>query len=267
MNILDRIIAYKKEEVAVRKLLIPEEELRESILFRRECSSLKKILQEGKSTGIIAEFKRRSPSKGFINQNADVKKITNDYTKYGASALSVLTDNHFFGGNSEDLIIARENEIPILRKDFIIDRYQLFASKAMGADIVLLIAACLSKREVKELAAVAKGLGLEILLEIHDESELGHICDEIDLVGINNRNLKDFEVNINPSISLSKLIPEEKIKIAESGIDCIETINIFKEHGYKGFLIGEKFMKEKDPGKAFCNFVDTMSDSNKLINP
>ena len=266
MNILDRIIAYKKEEVAVRKLFVPEEELMESILFKRECSSLKKILQEGNSTGIIAEFKRRSPSRGFINHAADVKKITGDFTKYGAAALSVLTDNHFFGGSTEDLVIARENNLPILRKDFIIDRYQLVASKAIGADIVLLIAACLPISKVKELAVFAKELGLEILLEIHEENELDHICDEIDFVGINNRNLKNFEVDINRSISLSKLIPEEKIKIAESGIDCVETVNTFKGHGYKGFLIGEKFMKEKDPGKAFCNFVHKMIPHNKPLN-
>lgn len=255
MNILNHIIAYKKEEVAVRKLLVPEEELAQSILFKRKCLSLKSNLLKGKDSGIIAEFKRRSPSKGYINENADINKVTASYTRYGASALSILTDNHFFGGSSEDLILARANKIPILRKDFIIDPYQLFATKAMGADVVLLIAACLSKTKLKQLAVLAKKLGMEVLLEIHNEKELGHICDEIDFVGINNRNLKDFKVDIMHSIKLSKKIPADKIKIAESGIDSIETINIFKEHGYKGFLMGEKFMKENDPGKAFRNFV------------
>ena len=216
---------------------------------------MKQVLQDETKTGIIAEFKRKSPSKGFINRDADIRKVTNVYTKYGASGLSVLTDNHFFGGNAEDLIIARENEIPVLRKDFIIDPYQLHVSKAMGADVVLLIAACLSKAKVKSLASSAKKLGLEVLLEIHDEKELDHICTDIEMVGINNRNLKNFEVDISRSIKLSKLIPADKIKIAESGITDIETIRIFKEAGYKGFLIGEMFMKEKDPGKAFGNFV------------
>ncbi|CAN5878158.1 indole-3-glycerol phosphate synthase TrpC [soil metagenome] len=255
MNILEQIVAHKKEELEVRKLFVPETSLIESKMFKRTCISLKKILAEEKGTGIIAEFKRRSPSKGFINQHADVKQVTKDYTNYGASALSVLTDHHFFGGSSEDLVTARENDIPILRKDFIIDPYQLYVSKAIGADVILLIAACLSKTKLKQLAGLAKDLGLEVLLEIHDENELGHICDEVDMVGINNRNLKNFQVDIDHSVKLAKMIPADKIKIAESGIDDIETINKFKKEGYKGFLIGERFMKESDPGNAFKNFA------------
>jgi indole-3-glycerol phosphate synthase len=255
MNILNRILDYKKEEDAVRKILVPETELMKSSLFKRKCISLKQVLQDDSKSGIIAEFKRKSPSKGFINRDADVKKITYAYTKHGASGLSVLTDNHFFGGNTGDLVIARKNNIPILRKDFIIDQYQLLVSKAMGADAILLIASCLTKLKVKRFAAYARELGLEVLLEIHDEKEIGHICNDIDMVGINNRNLKNFEVDINRSIELSRSIPADKVKIAESGIADIETVKMFKTAGYKGFLMGETFMKEKDPGKSFGNFV------------
>lgn len=215
----------------------------------------KNLLNETKS-GIIAEFKRKSPSKGFINRSADVQKVTKDYTDFGASGLSVLTDKNFFGGSSADLIAARENGIPILRKDFVIDPYDLLVSKAIGADVILLIASCLKKSTVKEFAAISKQLGMEVLLEIHDEKESGHICNDVDMVGINNRNLKNFTVDINHSLELSKLIPADKIKIAESGIENIETINIFKEAGYKGFLMGEKFMKQPDPGKAFQDFLN-----------
>jgi len=255
MNILSQIIAYKKQEVEVRRILVPVKELVKSSLFKRECLSLKRSLLDKSKTGIIAEFKRKSPSKGFINKDADVKKITAAYTLHGASGLSVLTDNHFFGGNTADLIMARKNDIPILRKDFMMDEYQLIVSKAMGADVVLLIAACLSKAKVKSLAAFAKDLGMEVLLEIHDKKELDHICNDVDMVGINNRNLKTFEVDIYKSIKLSKHIPKDKIKIAESGINDIDTINAFKAAGYKGFLVGENFMKEKDPAKAFANFA------------
>ncbi|MEO8769159.1 MAG: indole-3-glycerol phosphate synthase TrpC [Ferruginibacter sp.] len=264
MNILEEIIAYKRTEVETRKILVPEAEVLASELFERKTISLKQILSAASTTGIIAEFKRRSPSKGFINYNADVAAITKDYTKYGAAALSILTDNHFFGGNSEDVLIARDNQIPILRKEFIVDSYQVSASKAIGADVILLIAACLSVKEVKELAAHAKKIGLEVLLEIHNKDEIGHICDEVDMVGINNRNLKTFKVDINHSITLSKLIPQDKIKIAESGIDNMETIIKLKDAGYKGFLIGELFMKEQNPGMAFSNFVNQLNiASNK----
>lgn len=258
MNILNQIVEYKKAEVETRKILVPEKELEKSSLFKRKCISLKNALEDGSKSGIIAEFKRRSPSKGFINKDADVKKVTAAYTRSGAAGLSILTDYHFFGGTTEDLVIARKNDIPLLRKDFIIDPYQVLVSKAMGADVILLIAACLSKTKVKAFAKLAKQLGMEVLLEIHDEKELGHICNDVDMVGINNRNLKDFTVDIKQSIKLSRLIPGDKIKIAESGITDIDTINTFRKAGYKGFLIGETFMKEKDPGKAFSTFANKL---------
>ena len=255
MNILDKIIDHKAEEVEVRKMMLPEAALKDSLYFSRRGISLKENLLKPEATGIIAEFKRKSPSRGFINQHACAGTVSKAYTGFGASGLSVLTDHEFFGGSNEDLVAARVNKIPILRKDFIIDPYQLLEAKAIGADVILLIAACLSKKEVKDLATFANKLGLEVLLELHEEAELGHICSEVDLVGINNRNLKTFEVNIAQSILLSKSIPADKITIAESGIDSTATIAIFKEAGYKGFLIGENFMKEADPGTAFEQFI------------
>ena len=209
-------------------------------------------------TGIIAEFKRQSPSKGVINGNADVVAVTNAYTLHGASCLSILTDNHFFGGSTDDLIKARVNNIPILRKDFMIDEYQITEARSMGADVILLIAACLTPQRVKELAEFAKSLQLEVLLEIHTEEELEHICSATEIIGVNNRDLKTFTVDINRSIELSKKIGADKIKIAESGINDIETIGIFKKEGYKGFLIGENFMKQADPTIAFAEFVQQL---------
>ncbi|RYY69558.1 MAG: indole-3-glycerol phosphate synthase TrpC [Chitinophagaceae bacterium] len=255
MNILDTIIANKIKEVTTSKAAVPERELQQFLSFRRPCLSLKQNLLRENSTGIIAEFKRKSPSKGFINQYANAEKITKEYSNHGASGLSVLTDAPFFGGSAEDLIAARVNDIPILRKDFVIDAYQLTEAKAWGADVILLIAACLSKKEVKDLAGFAHQLGMEVLLELHEADELGHICNDIDLVGINNRNLKTFEVDIQQSILLSKAIPAGKLKVAESGITHPATIAEFRSAGYKGFLIGEHFMKEKDPGIAFQDFV------------
>lgn len=258
MNILDKIIEFKKEEVAASKALVSLDALKQQEGFSRKIFSLKQFLLDETKTGIIAEFKRRSPSKGIINDKADVVEVTKAYAANGASCLSVLTDNNFFGGTYDDLRNARVNKIPILCKDFIIDEYQLVEARAMGADVILLIAACLTPDRVKELAFFAKSLGLEVLLEIHNEAELVHICDETELVGVNNRDLKTFSVDINRSIALSKQIPADKIKIAESGIDSVETIVTFKKAGFKGFLIGEKFMKQQDPTIAFAEFVQQL---------
>jgi indole-3-glycerol phosphate synthase len=255
MNILDTIIEFKKGEVARNKTLVSLHELQQQENFNRQIISLKEFLLDETKTGIIAEFKRRSPSKGIINDNADVLNVATAYAKHGASGLSVLTDTEFFGGAAEDLLKARVNDIPILRKDFIIDEYQLAEARAMGADVILLIAACLTPHRVQELAFFAKSLQLEVLLEIHNEAELLHICEEVDMVGVNNRDLKTFSVDINQSIKLSKRISADKIKIAESGIDDVETIKVFKDAGFKGFLMGEYFMKSEDPGEAFEQFV------------
>jgi len=255
MNILDQIIEHKRVEVAQRKEAVPVATLERSPLFGRQVLSLKQFLTDPARTGIIAEFKRRSPSKGVINDQVDVVTVTKGYTAAGASCLSVLTDSAFFGGSPEDLQRARVNEIPILRKDFIIDEYQIIEAKAIGADVILLIAACLTPGEVQRLAKFARRLGLEVLLEIHNEEELEHICDATEIVGVNNRDLKTFTVDIQRSIDLSKRIPEDKLLIAESGISKIETILHMKDAGFTGFLIGENFMKEKDPGAAFGAFV------------
>src|SRR6186997_3539342 len=221
MSILEEIIEYKKEEVKTRKSKVNTADLEKRELFSRTVLTLKDFLLDKSKTGIIAEFKRRSPSKGVINPDVDVLEVTKGYTEYGASCLSVLTDEHFFGGSDEDLIKARINEIPILRKDFIIDEYQLIEAKSIGADVILLIAACLTVAEVKQLASFSKKLGLEVLLELHAAEELGHICDETAIIGINNRNLKTVEVDIERSLRMAEQIPLSKCKVAESGISSV----------------------------------------------
>jgi indole-3-glycerol phosphate synthase len=259
MNILDTIIEHKAFEVEAAKEKISVAELQQSDFYNRKTFSLKQFLLDDTKTGIIAEFKRKSPSKGMINGTADVLEVTTAYTTHGASCLSVLTDEHFFGGHADDLKKARVNNIPILRKDFIVDEYQVEEARAMGADVILLIAACLSPARVKDLAIFAKSLQLEVLLELHTEEELQHICDATEIIGINNRDLKTFTVDINRSIELGKKIPADKIKIAESGIDNIDTICTFKKAGFKGFLIGENFMKQPDPTIAFADFVQQLN--------
>jgi indole-3-glycerol phosphate synthase len=258
MNILENIIAKKKIEVAERQQKASIAELEKMSFFQNKTFSFKEFLLRKDKTGIIAEFKRRSPSKGIINNSSFTADVTKGYVKYGASAVSVLTDEEFFGGALKDLVDARINQVPLLRKDFIIDEYQLIESKAYGADVILLIAACLTKEEVKTLSNFAKNISLNVLLEIHTDEELEHICDDVDVVGINNRDLKSFKVDINHSIELCKKIPADKIKISESGIDDVRTIQHLKENGFSGFLIGEKFMKEQDPGKAFEKFVNEL---------
>src|SRR6185312_10842298 len=255
MNILDTIVASKKIEVAERKKNKSISEIKNGPFFKNETLSFKEFLLREDKTGIIAEYKRKSPSKGIINDKSTVSEVTMAYAKYGASAISVLTDEEFFGGSLDDLVEATINEIPLLRKDFIIDEYQLVESKAYGAEVILLIAACLTKDEVKALAGLAKNIGLNVLLEIHNEQELAHICKDVDVVGVNNRDLKTFTVDINRSIELSKQIPADKIKISESGIDSVESIMFLKEYGFRGFLIGERFMREENPALAFQNFT------------
>lgn len=257
MNILDKIVAQKKIEVAERKQQKSVEDLSKEPLFGRTTYSITAFLNDPSRTGIIAEFKRKSPSKGVINNKSLVVDVTGAYAK-DASAVSVLTDSNFFGGEPADLLAARVHAIPILRKDFMIDPYQVYEAKAMGADVILLIAACLSIEEVKSMAVLAKSLGLEVLLEIHDASELEHICEEVDLVGVNNRNLKTFEVSITTSLNLIHKIPSNKLAIAESGISDVNTIVTLRNAGFKGFLIGENFMKETDPSIAFADFVNQL---------
>ena len=258
MNILEEIIEHKKSEIEKAKAAVTIKELEAGKFFSREIISLRESLHDIGKTGIIAEFKRKSPSKGFFNKNADVLKVTKGYVEHGASGLSVLTDNLFFAGTNNDIMLCRKYPLPILRKDFIIDEYQITEARSIGADVILLIAACLSPARVKELAAFAKTLKLEVLLEIHTEEELGHICQQVDIVGVNNRDLKTFTVDLNRSIAISRQIPADKIRISESGISDIATITFLKENGFSGFLIGETFMKEPDPSIAFARFAEKL---------
>ena len=261
MNILDTIIARKKEEVAVQKLLVSESALKQMPFYKAPVLSMSSYLTMPGKTGIIAEFKRKSPSKGIINDSATVEAVTAAYSAHGASGLSVLTDTDFFGGSLQDLTAATIHETPILRKDFMVDPYQIIEAKAYGAEVILLIAACLSPLQVKELASVAKDIGLEVLLEIHTQQELDHVCDAVDMVGINNRNLKTFEVDLAHSIALAKMLPAHLPKIAESGISQVSTILELKKEGFDGFLIGENFMKTPDPAAAFAAFVADLKNS------
>lgn len=255
MNILEQIVAYKRKEVDQRKKEVDIKTLEDQRFFSRKTFSLKQFIVNSTKTGIIAEYKRKSPSKGIINDRDSVESVTRMYSAYGASGISVLTDYNFFGGSLDDLVAARDNEVPLLRKDFMIDEYQIIEAKAFGADVILLIAACLSPSEVKQLATSAKKLELEVLLELHDESELEHICGEVDLVGVNNRNLKNFEVDLEHSIRMAEKLGNGFTKIAESGINDVRNIRYLKQHGFNGFLIGEYFMKQQDPGKAFKEFT------------
>ncbi len=257
-NILGTIIRHKVEEVKHAKATVSINELEQSEFYSRKTLSLKLSLQDASRNGIIAEFKRKSPSKGIFNSEAKPWDVTRAYAEGGASGLSILTDEKFFAGKKEDIIRCRQLAIPILRKDFIIDEYQIAEAKAIGADVILLIAACLTPQRVKELSAYAKNLKMEILLEIHNDDELLHICDEVDLVGVNNRDLKTFTVDLNRSIDLGKKISSGKLKISESGISDVNTIVLLKQNGYNGFLIGEAFMKEQDPAVAFARFVHTL---------
>ncbi|MBN8668064.1 MAG: indole-3-glycerol phosphate synthase TrpC [Chitinophagales bacterium] len=265
MTILDTIIARKKEEVAQRKTAISIQELERSPLFNRERISLYDSLMKKSSSGIIAEFKRKSPSKGIINGEADVVEVTKGYTRHGAACLSVLTDTEFFGGSYDDLIQARINPIPILRKDFIVDEYQLIEARSLGADVILLIAACLSPQEVKQLAQQARQLELEVLLELHDEEELGHAGDATRIIGINNRDLKTFSVDLDRSLRMAEQLPNDAVKVAESGISQVDTLKLFYKHGFRGFLIGENFMKEHDPVEAFARFSSEWVQTKELI--
>ncbi|GAA5090668.1 indole-3-glycerol phosphate synthase TrpC [Chryseobacterium ginsengisoli] len=254
MNILDKIIQRKAEEVSISKSKTSVQELKDSEFFERKTFSLKENIKS--KIGIIAEFKRQSPSKGIINDKVSPLEVVSAYESFGASGISILTDKDFFGGNFEDILSVRNAiNIPILRKDFMIDEYQFYEAKSIGADVVLLIAACLSPQQVQEFTELSHELGLEVLLEIHTEEELQHFNQKIDLVGINNRNLKDFKVDLQHSVNLKNQLPNDVLSVAESGIYNIEDFNFLKEKGFDGFLMGEYFMKHENPGKKFEEFL------------
>ena len=258
MTILDKIIAFKKTEIAKIKAEVHIKKLVESPNFGREVFSLKKSLLEVGSTGIIAEFKRQSPSKGIINDTATIADVTNGYLDANVAAQSILTDTSFFGGSMADLMEARviNQQKPILRKDFIVDGFQIVEAKAIGADVILLIAACLTSEELKNYGNLATDLGLEVLYEVHTQEDLDKINDlDNKIIGINNRNLNTFEVDLENSIKLSNQIPDSSLKISESGISDPKIIMGLKEYGFQGFLIGETFMKQESPGEACLEFI------------
>ena len=256
MSILNKIVNDKKIEVAFRKELIPIKQLENSVLFNKVTKSLASNLKNS-TTGIIAEHKRRSPSKAVINQSSSVWEVAKGYEDAGACGMSVLTDGKYFGGSLDDLLTARAScNMPLLRKEFIIDEYQLLEAKAYGADVCLLIAACLTRAEIKKLSEFAKSLELDVLLEVHNEEELQKsLMPSLDMLGVNNRNLKTFEVSLETSKVLSTQIPSDFVKVSESGISSIEAIKELKTYGYEGFLIGENFMKTDNPAQSAIDFI------------
>lgn len=259
MTILDKILSDKKREVILKKQLIPVNQLENSALFGSQTYSLSKNLRNN-LVGIIAEHKRRSPSKPIINNNFSVEEVTIGYQNAGVSGISVLTDGKYFGGSLDDLILAKASvNIPILRKEFIIDEYQILEAKAHGADVILLISAILTRSEIKRLSEFAQSLGLEVLLEVHNQEELNKaIMPSLDMIGVNNRNLKTFEVSLEYSKELAQHIPNEFVKVSESGISSTEAIMELQQFGYQGFLIGEHFMKTENPGIAAKLFINTL---------
>lgn len=256
MTILDKIVKDKLVEVELRKNLIPIFQLEQSILFERETISLANNLRNCQS-GIIAEHKRRSPSKSVINQSLNVQDVAKGYEDAGVCGMSVLTDGKYFGGSLDDLIIARAScNLPLLRKEFVIDEYQILEAKAYGADVILLIAAILTRDEIKHYSELAKSLNLDVLLEVHNEEELNKsIMPSLDMLGVNNRNLKTFDVSLKTSKALSQVIPDDFVKVSESGISSIEAIKELQPFGYQGFLIGENFMKTDNPGESATQFI------------
>ncbi|HRE68643.1 MAG TPA: indole-3-glycerol phosphate synthase TrpC [Cyclobacteriaceae bacterium] len=257
MDILQEIISSKYKEVEERMALHPVKVLEKSIFFEAPTVSLKEQVTHPAKSGIIAEIKRKSPSKGIINANVSVEQISKGYIQAGASALSVLTDTKYFGGSSDDLIKARKvNSCPILRKDFTVDEYQIIEAKSIGADAILLIAAALNPVRLKQLTATAHSLNLEVLLEVHNREELDANLDAgADLIGINNRNLKTFVTDVNLSAQLASFIPNSFVKVSESGIENPETIIALKQHGYQGFLMGQSFMQHSNPELACREFI------------
>lgn len=256
MTILEEIIGHKRKELEAVSERTTIKDLESCKLFSCKTIPLTDSILSPWKTGIIAEFKRKSPSRGTINSKAKVEEVTTGYFRSGASGLSIQTDYKFFGGTGADLSCARElNPIPILRKDFIIDEYQIIESKAMGSDAILLIAAVLDNNKVLQLSRLARSLDLQVLLEVHNISELGCVNEHVNIIGVNNRDLNTFKVDTELSVQLAGEIPPEFVRISESGISSVQTIKKLKNAGYQGFLIGESFMLTSDPVAAFSDFV------------
>jgi indole-3-glycerol phosphate synthase len=263
MTILEKIIENKKKELSILERLTPVKELEKSGYFKRQPYSLSTSIADKNKTGIVAEFKRKSPLKGIINALSLPGEVVSGYYREGASGVSILTDTQFFGGSVSDLMIVRDkSEFPILRKDFIVDEYQVIESKSIGADVILLIAAVLTGAEIFKFSELARSLGMEVLLEVHDQDELDKVNQYVNIIGVNNRNLKTFEVDIETSVVTAAKIPSGYCRISESGISSASSINILKSHGFEGFLMGERFMSSSDPIKAFSDFVDELKSQS-----
>lgn len=265
MNILEQIIAKKITEVKERRACRPVSALEKSIFFLENPRSLRDaILKEG-SLGIISEFKRMSPSKGVINEDAQVAEVCSGYELAGASAISVLTNKEFFGGSLNDLAEARGYvKCPVLCKDFIIDEYQIIEARSCGADAVLLIADILTDQRLDALFRFASSLGMEALIEVHDKEYLSRLPGDASVVGINSRNLASFSVSLDHACSLADLLPGSVVKVAESGIKSVDDYFIMKNAGFDAFLIGEFFMSSADPAQACKAFIETTG--RKLVS-
>jgi indole-3-glycerol phosphate synthase len=262
MTILDKIIEHKRREVALQSSQVPIALLEKSLFFPKKTYSLKNSLITASKPQLICEFKRKSPSKGIINDSADVAATVSGYEKAGAAAVSVLTDYEFFGGRSSDLTLAANFlTIPVLRKEFICSEYQIIEAKALGADLILLIAAVLSKEEIHNFTQLAHSLGLETLLELHDEQEIEKIDADTDMIGINNRNLHDFKVDIHHSIRVADKLPKDFPKVSESGLKGADEIYTLHKAGFNGFLIGETFMKTSNPATACDEFIESLGQN------
>lgn len=259
-DILQEIVATKRAEIDRRKRETDFQALyRQAETPRTTRHSLREALRSS-STGIISEFKRRSPSKGWINRDADVQSVVRAYQQAGATALSILTDTPYFGGTDDDLRSARQAcSLPILRKDFTIDEFQLVESRVLGADAVLLIAAALTREQCRRFAEIAHQLELEVLLEIHDQSELDYYSEYVDVLGVNNRNLGSFHTDVANSFRLIEQMPQEATPISESGISNPDTVKELRAIGFKGFLIGENFMKTEAPGDSLKSFINALN--------
>ena len=273
MHILDQIVIHKSEEVKKKSSMVPIAQLEKSEYFHRQCNSYVDRIMVSNNSGVIAEFKRKSPSKSAINLSADVERVGRGYSDAGANAISVLTDEHFFGGNNTYLTQLREllPGMPLLRKEFIIKEYQVIEAKAIGADIILLICEILDSNQVLRLAKLARSLGMQVLLEMHSADQVGKCNEYVSMVGVNNRDLNTFEVDYERSKKLYDILPSDIPKIAESGLSYPGTCHMLYQHGFKGFLIGEQFMKQSDPGSACNDFIRDMmqlrqsTDHNKIL--
>jgi indole-3-glycerol phosphate synthase len=255
MDILERIVVSKREEIRIRKQLNPLTQLEKSVFFDRSMPSFFNALEQP-GPSVIGEFKRKSPSKGIINSSSDIGQVANGYHDAGVSAMSILTDTEFFGGGNDDLAtVASFSPLPLLRKDFIIDEYQVIESKSIGASAILLIGSILTGTEVETLSSLAFSLGMDVLFEIHDEDDLEKMSHNIRMVGVNNRNLKTFEINMENSLDLLQQLPSDCLKIAESGFQTLTDVRKMHARGYDAFLIGEKFMRSDDPSKSASEFI------------